>query len=116
MGGGSKSDGAQVIYICTNRETIIERFRTQVNLWSDVNPAHCRIWKLIPVEVEGMFTPSSSSSEALGSGSLPPYGEGATGQSSTRAYHAESERDDFGTVVTEVIITTTRKRYRVQDA
>jgi len=52
----------------------------------------------------------------LSSGSLPPYDEGATaGQSSTRAQHAESERDDLGTIVTEVTIVTTRKEHRVED-
>jgi len=49
-----------------------------------------------------MFIPSQSLSDTLGSGSLPPYGEDATGEFSTRAQHAESERDDFGTIVTEV--------------
>ena len=28
----------------------------------------------------------------------------------------ESERDDFGTIVTEVTTITTRKRYRVEDS
>ena len=41
-------------------------------------------------------------SGALVSGSLPPYDEGATGQSSADAYHPESESDDFGTIVTSV--------------
>ena len=50
-----------------------------------------------------------ASSETLGSGSLPPY----DGDTAARAQHVGYERDDFGTVVTEV--TTTRKRYRVQD-
>ena len=75
-----------------------------------------RVWKLIPVKAEGMPTPSQPSSEAFGLGSLPPYREDGTGQFPTRAHHAESERDDFGTIVTEVTTTTTRKRYRVQDA
>ena len=62
-----------------------------------------------------MSTPSQPSSEAFGLGSLPPYGEDGTGQVSTRTHHAESERDGFGTIVTEVTTITTRKRYRVQD-
>ena len=65
--------------------------------------------------VEGEFTPSQSSSETLGSGSLPSYEED-TRQSSARTQQAESERDEFGMVMTEVTITTTRKRYRVEDA
>ena len=55
------------------------------------------------------------SSETFDSGSLPSYDGDATGQSSARAQHAEYERDDFGTVVTEVTTITTRKKYRVQD-
>ena len=74
------------------------------------------IWKLIPVKVEDVFPPSESPSETPGSGPLPSYDGDTVGQSSTR--HAESERDDFGTVVTEVTTTviTTRKKYRVEDA
>ena len=59
-----------------------------------------------------------SMSETLGSSSLPSYDELATGQTSAHAQRAESERDDFGTAVTEVTttVTTTRKKYRVEDA
>ena len=64
------------------------------------------------MKIEGSLSPSS---EVLGSGP-PSYDEGATGQSSVRTQVAESERDDFGTVVTEVTTVTTRKRYRVEDA
>jgi len=48
----------------------------------------------------------------------PSYGGDGTGQSSTRTQRAESERDDFGTIVTEVttVTTSTRRRYRVEDA
>jgi len=74
-----------------------------------------RVWKLIPVKVEGVFTPSRPSSGALGSGSLPPYREDATGQPSAHAHRTESGNDDFGTTVAEVTTITTRKRYRVQD-
>jgi hypothetical protein len=86
--------------------------------WVDGDkPWPSRIWKLIPVKVEGIFTPSQPSSETLGSGFPPSYDAEATvGQSSTRAQHAESERDDFGTIVTEVTTVTTRRRYRVEDA
>lgn len=68
------------------------------------------------MKVEGKSKSSRSLSETLGSGSLPPYDEDAAGQSTTRAQHSESERDDFGTIVTEVTTVTTRKRYRVEDA
>jgi len=75
-----------------------------------------QIWKLIPVKVEGAPTPSRSSSETLGPGSLPSYDVGTAGQSSARAQRMEeSERDDFGTIVTEVTTITTRRRYRVED-
>jgi len=69
------------------------------------------------MKIEGKLTPSWSSSETPGLSSLPRYdhdGDG-TGQSSARAQHAESERDDFGTTVTEVTVVTTRRRYRVED-
>ena len=61
-----------------------------------------------------MSAPSQSLLETLGLDSLPSYDGDATGQSSTRSQHAESERDDLGTIVTE--ITITRKRYRVEEA
>ena len=69
-----------------------------------------QIWKLIPVNIEGR-------SETLGSDSLPSYDSGANGQSSTHTQR-ESEQDGFGTIVSEVTVvtTTTRKRYRVEDA
>ena len=65
------------------------------------------MWNLIPVNVEA--------SGKMGQGSPPSYEGDATGQSSTRTQHAESERDDFGTIVTEVTTVTTRKRYRVEN-
>ncbi|KAF9649749.1 hypothetical protein BDM02DRAFT_3113172 [Thelephora ganbajun] len=82
-----------------------------------------RIWKLIPVKVEGGFTPSQPSSATLGSGSLPPYDGDAAGQSSTCTQHTESEHDEFGTIVKEVTVVTTtststvttHKKYRVED-
>ena len=75
------------------------------------------IWKLIPVKVakfEEASTPSISS-ETLGPDPLPSYNRNAAGQS-FHTQHAESERDDFGTIVTEVTVVTTHKRYRVEDA
>ena len=65
-----------------------------------------------------MSTPPCLSPEAPGQGPLPSYDGLASGQSSTRTQHAGSERDDFGTVVTEVTttVTTTRKTYRLEDA
>ena len=74
---------------------------------------HWQLWKLIPVKAGGAFTPRCSSFEIQESGSLPLY-EGVGQQSST--HQAESERDNFGTIVTEVTVVTTRKRYRVEDA
>ena len=74
------------------------------------------IWKLIPVRAEGVSTPTQPSSETVGSGSIPSYDGLAAGQSSTHVQHAQSERDEFGTVVTEVTVVTTHKRYRVGDA
>ena len=73
------------------------------------------MWKLIPVKIEPRSSTKTAGEET------PPLYEGApTGQSSTHTQHAESERDDFGTTVTEVTTvttsTTTRKKYRVEDA
>ena len=76
------------------------------------------------MEVKGVFAPSLSPSETLGSGSPPLYDGDATGQSSARAQHVESEHDEFGTIVNEVTVVTTtststvttRKKYRVEDA
>ena len=74
------------------------------------------------MKVGSMSTPSRSSSETLGPDFLRSYDGDTTGQSSTHAQHAESERDEFGTIVNEVTVVTitntitTRKRYRVKDA
>jgi len=72
-----------------------------------------QLWRLIPVDVEDVGTPLQSS-ETFGS-SLPPYNEHGPGQSSAHVQHVGSEHDDFGTVVTEVSVVTTRKKYRVDD-
>jgi hypothetical protein len=95
-----------------NKELQLNGFNTQVIAWTPNE----QIWKLIPVKVEGAFSPSQALSETLGSGVLPSYDGNATGQSSTNTQLAESERDDFGTIVTEVTTVTTRRRYRVEDA
>ena len=75
-----------------------------------------RIWKLIPVKVEGALSPSQSLSEIFASGIPPSYDGAATGQSSTHTRVNQLGPDEFGTVVTEVITVTTVKRYRVEDA
>ena len=98
---------------------LLNSFTTQVQFCvahSKPDPVSWWIWKLIPVKVEDNFPPSGFPSEMPGSGSLPLYDGDITGQSSTQ--YAESERGDFGTVVTEVTTTliTTRKKYRVEDA
>lgn len=78
------------------------------------------MWKLVPVKTDAAFASSQLPSEPLGSGPLPPYNEGTTGQSSTRAHRMESEHDEFGTIVHEVTVVTstitTRKKYRVEDS
>ena len=82
-----------------------------------IEPFPIWIWKLIPVTVEGVYTPSRPSSEAPGSSFPPSYDGDTIGQPSTNfTQHAESERDGFGTIVTEVTVVTTRKRYRVEGA
>ena len=80
----------------------------------DTPPYPWFIWRLIPAKVEGRSTPPGSSSETPGSNFPPSYdGDATDGQSSARSQHMESECDDFGTIVTEII--TTRRRYRVAD-
>jgi len=86
-----------------------------VQIWTDTEPLSWRIWKLIPVKTEVVSKPSGPSSETLNDSSSPPLYEGAGGQPSTQTQRTESEDDDFGTVVTEVTIVTTRKKYRVQE-
>ena len=68
-----------------------------------------QIWRLIPVEIEVVDTPLQY--ETLGLG-LSPYDGNESGKSSASAQYLGSDRDDFGTVVTEVKVVTTRKRYR----
>ena len=70
---------------------------------------------MIPVKVRGVSTLSQSSFGVFDSGSLPSY-DGDDSQPPTCTQHAESDRDEFGTVVTEVTVVTTRKKYRVEDA
>ena len=53
--------------------------------------------------------------EPTGRESPPSYEGDTNGQYHTRTQHAESDRDDFGTIVTEVTTVTTRRRYRVED-
>ena len=96
-------------------ELLLNGFATKVEFWVATPPYPWFMWRLIPAMLEGRFTPSGPSSETLGSGSPPSYAGDTTGRSS-RTQHTESECDDFGTVVTEVTIITTRKRYRVEDA
>ena len=71
------------------------------------------------MKAEGTFAPPRPSSETLGSVSPPSYNVDTAGQSSTRVQHAESENDEFGTIVNEVTVltttVTTRKKYRVED-
>ena len=91
-------------------------FTTQIVLWIGEEAYAWCAWVLIPAEVGGVPTPSHQPSETLGSALPPSYNGDAPGQSSTQTQHAESERDDFGTIVTEVTVVTTHKRYRVEDA
>ena len=99
-------------------ELYLNSFNTQVITWMDNEPDSTLIWKLVPVKVENMLAPSRSSSGMLGLDSLPSCNGNATGQSPTRAQHAGSGHDEFGTVVTEVTTTViiTRKKHRVKDA
>ena len=76
-----------------------------------------RIWKLIPVKTKGAPATSQPLPETLAPGVPPSYDGGdATGQHFACTQVADPERDDFGTIVTEVttVTTTTRRRYRVE--
>lgn len=69
------------------------------------------------MKVEGTSPPSQLLSEILGSGP-PSYSGDGTGTLSAQAQITDSEHDDLGTIVTEVttVTTTTRRKYRVEDA
>ena len=98
-------------------EKQLNGFTTQVQFWEDRGGSD-HTWKLIPVKIEGTPTPPQPSSDTPGSDPLPSYDPGATGQSSTHTQQ-ESEKDEFGTIVSEVTVVTstvtTRKRYRVEE-
>jgi hypothetical protein len=88
---------------------------TQVKSWTEDgrDSIPLLMWKLIPVKVE-----PRPPAEIAGQ-QFPPLYEGDAGvQPPTHTQHAEFERDDFGTIVTEVttVTTSTRRRYRVEDA
>jgi hypothetical protein len=97
----------------STEELQLNYFNTQVICWTDSDRESIPLimWKLIPVKVE-----PRPSAEKMGEEVPPSYEGDAAGQSSTRTQHAESEQDDFGTIVTEVTTVTTRRRYRVPDA
>jgi len=121
LSGGSDKDGTQVRNFHKIYELQLNKNVVKVLICEDKPPhGSWRIWKLLPVKVEGAFAPSQSLSETLGLGSLPSYDGDATGQSSTHTQHVESKDDEFGTIVNEVTVVTstvtTRKRYRVEDA
>jgi len=101
---------------------------TAVNIFNDLPNNLWQTWRLIPVNVEHMFTPAQSPSAMLSSGSLPqdetpapapPY----DGKQRCACSHksVETSDDGFGTTVTEVTVktttntTTTRKKYRVEE-
>jgi len=117
-GAGCKDNGAKArYYLSASVICRTDQFTPQVKFCNMTPTSTWQAWRLIPIKVEGVPTPSQSLSEVLGSGPPPLYdGDTAAGQSSARSQHVESERDDFGTIVTEVNIVTTRKRYRVADA
>ena len=109
---GSKENGALVRLLDMKKFWLnLSTPGPQVKTWTDDNRNSQvgLMWKLIPVKIKA--------SETMGQGSPPSYEGDSTGQSSARTQHAESECDDFGTIVTEVTTTTTttRRRYRVED-
>ena len=98
----------------STEELQLNYFNAQIVCWTPDGGRSSEpllMWKLIPVKVE-----PRSPNETGGHGFPPSYEGDETGQSSTRTQRAESERDDFGTIVTKVTTVTTRSRYRVEDA
>ena len=79
----------------------------------DTCPNAWQVWRLIPTDVEGTDPPY----ERFGLDAIPPYNENERMRLPAQVRREELERDDFGTVVTEVttFTTTTRKKYRVED-
>ncbi|KAF9648159.1 hypothetical protein BDM02DRAFT_3187328 [Thelephora ganbajun] len=75
-------------------------------MWTETDRTYAYwIWKLLPVKVEGMITPSQSSSETLGSGPLPSYDEDVSGQSSTRTQYIElNTLEEFSFVLSASIV------------
>lgn len=112
---GQRDNGTKVRHCNRHQGDTADRFAHQVHIFDDSGKGW-QTWSLIPMRVGDTPTPQHLWSESLSSGFPPPYGGEATRESSARAHHAESERDDFGTIVTEVTTITTRKKYRVQDA
>ena len=72
-----------------------------------------QVWKLIPVEAEDAAAPPQPWPELFDLGPLPQHD---LVQPPAPVQRMGLERDEFGTVVTEVTIVTTHKRYRVEDA
>ena len=68
------------------------------------------------MKVESKPTSSRSPPGTVGQEVPPSYEGDAIGESSARGQLTESERDEFGTIVTEVTTVTTRRRYRVEDS
>jgi hypothetical protein len=121
LAGRSANDGTPVrSFSPISRKLQLNGVVLQVVLINDEKRETWRIWKLLPVKVEGVIVHSRSCSETLGLGSLPSYDGNTTGQSSTHTQYAESEHGDLGTVVNEVTVVTTtvttRKRYQVEGA
>ena len=90
---------------------VTNRFISQVK-FCDLTSNAWQVWRLIPTEAEGTDT----SYEPLDLDPLPQFNERERTRFSANARREEHERDDFGTVVTEVTIVTTQKKYRVENA
>ena len=71
------------------------------------------MWKLIPIAAEEVVTPPQPWHELFNLGPFPQYDPGNPPVPIPRMGF---KRDEFGMVVTEVTIVTTRKRYPIEDA
>ncbi|KAF9649758.1 hypothetical protein BDM02DRAFT_3128122 [Thelephora ganbajun] len=89
---------------------------TKIQVMGNSKPGPCRIWELIPVNVDNLPAQPPSSGSRMDSNSVPPYEESPGNHCCTCSHVTTEPGDgDFGTTVIEVTTVTTRKKYRLED-
>jgi len=87
---------------------------TKIKLEGNNNPEPCRIWELIPVEIENLPGHGPSPAAVPRGPSAPPYEENARNNCCACTHRTDEPSDDgYGTTVIEVV--TTRRKYRLED-